>query len=174
MPGFMVVGDGGGERSPENTAEVRRKHRWSFITMGGIGNPSILLVLREAQRPNFKLEEPDMHHNQEQVYFAGKQSWDPIKLTWYDIEQEPNDVSKAMWDWLQKTVQFPKINVQIPSNYKQQATLQMENGAGTETETWKLFGAWPKEMNWQDLNYTSTDLATIECTLRYDRAERTT
>jgi hypothetical protein len=130
----------------------------------------ILLVLREASRPNFKFEEPDMHHNQEQVYFAGKQSWDPIKLVWYDLEQNV-DSSAEMWKWVQSVAEFQgNLPVNLPSKYKAEADLSMVDGAGNANEQWAIYGAWPKETNWQDLNYTSTDLATIECSMRFDRA----
>jgi len=60
--------------------------------------------------------------------------------------------------------------VAAPVNYKKQATLEMIGAAGNTTETWTMCNAWPKEVNWGDLDYTATDIVTIEATLRYDRA----
>jgi hypothetical protein len=169
MPGFNICGSGGQVAA---TIETRRKHRWVFQTLGrggGTFSEAELLVLMSAQRPNFKFEEPEMHHNQEVAYFAGKQSWEPITLTWYDTQQDP-DVSAGIYAWLETVVNFASANVNPPSVYKKQATLAMVDGSGQASETWTICNTWPKEVNWGDLDYTSTEIATIEATMRYDRA----
>jgi len=157
MPGFNVVNAGGGG-GPSNTVEVRRAHRWVFETLGPVA-PNVLLLLQSAQRPSFSFEEPEMHHNQEKVYFAGKQSWEPISLVWYDGEQSP-DVSEAVY------------NVAAVNVYKAEASLQVQDGQGAPNERWEMYGVWPQAVNYQELNYTSTDLMTVEATMRYDRARR--
>ena len=94
MPGFNIGGSGEG---PSNVTETRRKHRWIFETMAtGVGpGRDILLLLKSAQRPKYILEEPLVHHNQEQAYFAGKSSWETITLSFYDAELNP-DSSEAL------------------------------------------------------------------------------
>lgn len=171
MPGFIVCGTGN-SRIPA-TLETRRKHRWVFEAIGGLeGNDQLaLLVLQSAQRPNFKLEEPEMHHDQEVARFAGKQSWEPISLKWYDCEQ-PFDGSRAIYNWLATVVDITRGDVNPPSIYKKQARLSMTNGTGVPSESWTICNCWPKEVNWGDLDYTSTDIATIEAQMRYDRAMR--
>ncbi len=168
MPGFIIHGTGG--PGPANTVETRRKHRWTFQTLADRRNP-IILLLKEASRPNLTIEEPVMHHNQEQAYFAGKHSWESLKMVWYDGEQ-PDDVSKDMWDWVNIAVNIPAVTVALPSAYKKDAKLQMLDGMGSAKETWSLYGCWPQNSNWNTLDYESTDIQTIEVTMRYDRAER--
>jgi hypothetical protein len=174
MPGFNIVGAGGGD-GPSNTIEIKRKHRWVFRTMGPI-TPEALLILQSASRPSFKFEEPEMHHDQEVVYFAGKQSWDPITLVWYDSQQDP-DVSGELYDWLLSVSLFDAPLGPIvfhPSGYKHDAELNLTDGAGIDIETWGMYGCWPSAVNFQELDYSSTDLMTCEATLRYDRAVKTT
>lgn len=179
MPGFNINPFGGGYsgddgNSPSNTVEVRRKHRWVFETIGrGTGQWSAkeLLVLQSASRPSFKFEEPEMHHNQEVARFAGKQDWDPVTLVWYDVEQDP-DISRGVYHWLETVVNMQTINVAHPRNYKRTAQLSMIDGSGQTNETWTMNGTWPSAINWQELDYTSTDLMTCEATMRYDRAVR--
>ena len=168
MPGFQIGGQGEG---PSNTVETRRKHRWVWTVLGTLTDTQIMLLLKSAQRPKVILEEPVLHHNQEQVYFAGKQSWDPIELTFYDAENSP-DSSKGLWDWYNKAIDVPSANVEIPSKYKKESTLQMKNGKGETKETWKIFGCWPKEVNWEALAYEDTEIATIVVSMRFDRAIR--
>jgi hypothetical protein len=183
MPGFQIDAYGGlNNDSPTNVYETRRKHRWFFETLGrnpqGGGSGELpakfLLVLKEASRPAFTAEEPDMHHNQEVVYFAGKHKWEPCKLIWYDVEQEPNS-SKEAWDWLMGVVDITKgknLPVYHPRDYKKDAKLQMINGRGTQNELWHMYGCWPKDVNWQSLDYAATEILQIEVSMRFDRARR--
>lgn len=169
MPGFNICGTGGVGAIPANL-ETRRKHRFLFETLGGF-EQTALLVLYSASRPNFKFEEPEMHHDQEVARFAGKQDWEPVSMKWYDVEQNP-DVSASIYAWLNTVVDLPTATVNAPSVYKKQARLSMIGADGRRTETWVLCNCWPKEVNWGDLDYTATDIATIEATMRFDRAMR--
>lgn len=176
MPGFNIGGLGGGfsANGPSNTIEVRRKHRWIFETLGrGSGQfaQSELLLLQSASRPNFKFEEPEMHHNQEVVRFAGKQDWEPVTMTWYDAEQTP-DISRGIYHWLETVVNMTSISVASPVSYKKEASLVSLDGYGQMNERWTMYGTWPSAINWQELDYTSSDLLTCETTMRYDRAVR--
>jgi len=173
MPGFNIAGEG---RGPNSTAEVRRTHRWVLRSSTTLPNQEeVAVVLKSASRPSLTFEEPPMHHNQEQVYFAGKHTWEAISLAWYDVEQKPN-VSKAMWDWIEICTQFTGSNaasVAPPSKYKAtESHLEMLDGMGTTTEDWAIYNGWPQQMNWGSLDYTSSDLQIIECKFRYDRAAR--
>jgi len=176
IPGFNINPFGGGysAQGPANTVEVRRKHRWVFETLGrgtGVFSQSELLVLQSASRPSFKFEEPEMHHNQEVARFAGKQDWDPVTLVWYDVEQDP-DISRGIYHWIETVVDMHLIKVAHPRFYKKTAALVMLDGSGQTTEQWSLMGTWPAASNFQELDYTSTDLMTVEATMRYDRAVR--
>lgn len=171
MPGFRIAGQGQG---PNSTAEVRRTHRWIFESMTHL-QQQVLLVLKTASRPSLTFEEPPMHHNQEQVYFAGKHTWEALSLSWYDVEQEP-DVSKAMWDWMEKCLILTgndAANVNPPSDYKAtESNLQMRDGLGNPSETWDIYNGWPQQINWGPLDYSSSDLQLIEVKFRFDRAVR--
>lgn len=170
----MPYGGGYSTQGPSNTIETRRKHRWVFESIGrGVGSFSQaeLLVLQSAQRPTFKFEEPEMHHNQEVARFAGKQDWEPVTMTWYDAQQDP-DVSRGIYHWIETVVNMQSIAVAHPRLYKRTASLLMLDGTGQPTESWTMLGTWPSTCNWQELDYTSTDIQTIEATMRYDRAVR--
>lgn len=175
MPGFQI--GQGGANQPSNVVETRRKHRWIFETIdrgaAGTFDRRSLVLLQSASRPHVTFEEPELHHNQEKAWFAGKHSWEPITLVWYDGEQSP-DVSSEIYDWVDQGVltSIGDANVNIPSQYKKNATLQMLDGAGNPSETWTILGCWPQDVNWGDLDYTNTEIQTIEVTMRYDRATR--
>ena len=169
MPGFIINGSGGPDQPP-NTIETKRKHRWVFESIADTPMESnILLLLKSATRPHFTLEEPQLHHNQEVAYFAGKQTWETITLTWYDGEQDP-DVSRAAFEWVQSIVDLQSIQVNPPAEYKKTGNLLMLDGTGQPIERWQIFGIWPKEVNWGDLDYSDTEIMTFEVIFRYDRA----
>ena len=112
-----------------------------------------------------------MHHNQEVARFAGKQDWEPVSLVWYDEEQSP-DISMGVYAWIETVVNMHSIAVAHPRFYKMTAALSMLDGSGQTTETWTMLGTWPENCNFQELDYTSTELQTLEATMRYDRAVR--
>lgn len=183
MPGFSISGEGNG---PASLAEVRRTHRWVFSSIGPeqLLNKDIRLVLKTASRPSVAFEEPPMHHNQEQIYFAGKHTWEPLSLSWYDVEQ-PTNVSKAMFDWIEYCLQLhdgggaggdgtKAADVSHPRTYKAQDNyLDMLDGVGTRNERWEVYNGWPQSVNWNALDYSSSDLQLIEVKFRFDRAKRT-
>lgn len=175
MPGFNIGGGGGGNE-PNNVTETRRKHRWLFQVMGPVAQGA-LLFLQKASRPQFKYEEAVMHHDQEQAYFAGKQSWEPLSIAFYDAEQNPN-VSAEIFKWVTSVTTSGlqagggPVTVATPRAYKAQAQLSMTDGAGGVTELWTFNGVWPVQTNWMDLDYTNTEIQLVEVSMRYDRATK--
>lgn len=169
MPGFSI---GDGEGGPPNTTEARRTHRWVFTALDpeNLGADQ-LLFLKSASRPKFVAEEAVMHHDQEQAYFLGKHTWDPITMTWYDIQQDP-DISESLYNWLNAAVTIAGAVAQLPSDYKKEAKLDMISNTGDAEETWAIKGAWPKEVDWGSLDYTSTEIQECSAVLRFDRAIR--
>lgn len=180
MPGFNIVAAGGGGQpgqganAPTNTLETRRSYRWFFSTLGrgtGNWNSNELLVLQKAKRPSFKYSELTMDHQQEKSYYAGKQEWESVSLTWYDVEQNPN-ISAGLYKWLETVCRLDTVQVNAPVNYKRTGVLNLVNGGGGINETWTMYGTWPVSFNWQELDYSNDAILTCEATMRYDRATR--
>jgi len=184
MPGFSInngaTATGGG---PSHTTEPRRMHRWVWEVMGpeagftpmgdtwASQSRTLKLLLKSCSRPSYSFETPEMHHNQEKAYFAGKHTWESINLTWYDAEQ-PVDVSRAIWEWNQGVLNMEQQTVAPPSFYKRQSKLTMRNGLGAANESWDILGSWPSQSNWQALDYTNHELQVVEVRLHFDRAVR--
>lgn len=177
MPGFNVGSIGGGYSAsgPSNTVEIRRRHRWVFQTLGrgaGSWSPTELLLLKSASRPSFKTEAVEVHHNQEKVYLAGKSEWESVSLKWYDAEQSP-DISRGCYNWIETVVNMNSMAVAHPRFYKREGVLDLLDGTGQTSESWTMYGCWPLEVKWSELDYSGNELLEIECTMRYDRAIRT-
>lgn len=170
MPGFMIGGRGV-SGAPTNIGEFRRKHRWRFQTAGNTVTQEDFIWLKSAARPSFKFEPAEVHHDQEVTYYAGKQTWDTIPLQFYD-NNDPRDISSTVYQWLNTVSNIDTAVAQLPSAYKKDVELELIDNTGEAEESWTLFGAFPLEINWEALDYTSSEIQLVSVTLRYDRARR--
>lgn len=178
MPGFVgpfTSADHAGRKTTSATVETKRKHRWIFSVfwddaINSIGKCSV--YLQSAQRPHAVVEEATMHHDEEQAYFAGKYHWEPINLVFYDTIASDLDSSAVIWAWFNAVISVPNATVALPSAYKKSCVLNMTNGAGLSIESWKMYNCWPIDVNWNDLDYTNTEIQTIDVSMKMDRAEK--
>jgi len=182
MPGFATpyrsASQAGRNDFADARSETKRKHRWVFTVFWGGGGQGSLpslqnssIYLQSAQRPHSVTEEVVMHHDQEQVYFAGKYHWEPISLVFYDV-QDPINSSQAIWEWLNRVIDVNNAAVSLPREYKKQCKLDMTDGAGGSIEQWEIDNSWPIDLNWNDLDYTNTEIQTVDVSLKYDRATK--
>ena len=176
MPGFLITTGAKhvGHEANSAQAETKRKHRWVFTVFWGGQDTNLTrssVYLQSAQRPHAVTEEVVMHHDEEQAYFAGKYHWEPISLVFYDVA-DPHDSSSAIYDWFNKVVDVKQATVSLPSAYKLPSTLNMTSGTGESIEAWELFNCWPIDVNWNDLDYTNTEIQTIDVSMKFDRAVR--
>lgn len=177
MPGFQVQGSAVDGQNKNNRIETRRKHRWRFTA--GFLRPNEWIYLEKAARPSFQLENPEMHHDQEVAYFAGKQTFEEITLEFYDAIGGNVDVTRRLYEWIAGGTSESVVNlgdpasVNIPASYKTDIELEMTDGQGNPLDAWTLFGAWPKSTNWNDLDYTNTEIQRVTVVLKFDRAVKT-
>lgn len=178
MPGFVgqdyVSAQHSGRDAPQAHAETKRKHRWIFTVfwdgaVAGLGQSST--YLQSAQRPHPVTEEVVMHHDEEQAYFAGKYHWEPISLVFYDV-QTPVNASASIYAWFNQVINIPQATVATPASYKKRCVLDMTDGTGSSIEKWILYHCWPIDVNWNDLDYTNTEIQTIDVSMKFDRAEQ--
>lgn len=178
MPGFAINTTNG----PDNQnakAEFRRVHRWRFIAIEGGGavlpNQQEWLYLSKAQRPNYKVEAPEVHHNEEVAYFAGKRTWETMTIEFYDGQTSTGggqDISAKLYSWVNAATNIAQATTAEPIAYKKDIRLELLSGDGSPNEAWVLYNAWPMDTNWNDLDYSQSEILTVSVTLRYDRAER--
>lgn len=173
MPGFSISGKGSGPDT--NNLEPRRLHRWTFTASSVANLDKVTVFLKSATRPKFSFTQDEVHRKQEVIYLAGKQVWDPVEIVFYDIEKN-YDSSQIIFNWVDSisSLSDGSTNVVPPDNYKKTCELSMVSGNNQKNETWKLYNCWPAEINWNQLNYEDSGIATITVTLRYDRAVRET
>jgi len=154
----------------------KRKNRWLFFIDNvsarkkedGSGCPC--LPPFKGGRPGLTFKEMDAQHINETIYFPSKPDWKPINLSLYDIKKNKNPVI----EWIKKAYEVSKDG----STWKPSASgfkigkceLELYDGCGETIEKWVLENVWPNSIEFGDLDMSSSEVVTIDLTLRYDRA----
>lgn len=158
----------------KSTTTFKRKFRWLFnipdISVEGVK----ALPPYKSARPNFGFKENEVQHLTETIFFPGKPEFKTFTLTLYDIRCDNNPV----FDWIRGTLYDPesaKYNFIINGNgdefnFKKNATLTMLDGCGNCIEMWGFDNVWPQNVDFQELDMSSSDVMMVDLTIRYDRA----
>lgn len=165
-----------------NEAIIKRRYRWTLQfeagTVLGADAPAIKpIFVTIAARPNLTIEETELNFLNEKDYIAAKPTWDPLNVTLLDFaKQGGNGADKALLDWILLTYQFgdPASSGEMsdPVGYaRRDALLNLYNGVGQIIEKWTMYGCWVQASNWGDLDYSSTENATVELTVRFQNAK---
>ena len=151
----------------------KRKFRWTFTVNEICGSKTIPPhFVKLAARPSLSIEETEINHLNAKTWIPGKASWETINVTYIDAI-DPTNVSftKPLFDWLASVYAFHLPN-ELPmgssrNQYAAVGILVMYDGCGEALERWELNDMWPTSVNFGDVDYSSSDEATIDLTLRY-------
>lgn len=164
----------------------KQKHRWLFTIAGICADGVSSLPPARGARPSLSFKEIEAQHVNETVYFPSKPDWKPINLTLYDIIREGQE-SHVIFEWLRKMYDVQagtfalgsttnlsvanlrggqaKVAFKVPF-----AILNLYDGCGNTLEKWTFENVWPQNIEFGELDMTSSDVVTCDLTLRYDRA----
>jgi hypothetical protein len=166
MPGFAIGNQSADVPQPSAVVESRRRHRWRFLTLSPPVK-DILIHAFKADRPKSVIDKVIIHHMQDEIYVPGKNRWEPIDITFYEVENP--DVAKKLTEWNNRVINF--LNATIQTDYRTNARLQMVGGSGLETWTAQLFNCWPMKVTPETLDYSASEISTIVTTMSYDKAQ---
>ena len=128
-------------------------------------------------RPSVQFEEIPVDIYNSKVHIIGKHTWDPVQIELRD--DMAGSVSKLVGEQLQKQFDFmEQASASSGIDYKfitKFEVLDGGNGASEPTvlETWEMYGCFVTSVNYNDLNYSSNEPATITLSLRFDNAVQT-
>jgi hypothetical protein len=145
-----------------------RKFRW-LLRIDGVSAAGIdSLPPQKSSRPSLSFREMEVQHLTETVFYPSKPEWKPINLTLFDLKKNKNPVV----EWLKEIYDASGDGSWKPSGetFKRTATLEMYDGCGGTLETWVFENAWPQNVEFGELDMGSSEVMTIDLTLRYDRA----
>jgi hypothetical protein len=148
----------------------KRKFRWTFEIQGFCGNEKNKVpeyFVMTSSRPNWSTEETEINHLNAKTWIPGKTSFETLTVTYYDVA---NQEMRSLYNWLATVYDFTDpVNLRQAEKRDWDATgvLNLYDGCGTLLEQWQLNHMWPQAVNFGELDYSSSEIATIELTLRY-------
>jgi hypothetical protein len=154
----------------------KRKFRWTFRIDDICQQTGVQKVdehfVKLAARPNLTIEETEINFQNAKTWIPGKASWETITVTYYDVATSDN---QSLWNYLASVYEFTdpvRLRQGASRNqYGARGTLLMYDGCGNPLEVWTLNDMWPQAMNFGELDYSSSEEATIELTLRYSSVD---
>lgn len=151
----------------------KRKFRWLLRIPDVSADKINTLPPLKSARPSLSFKEMEAQHTTETIYFPGKPEWKPINLTLYDIKKPEHPIFKwikLLYDPRGDTYKFALSESKEESFKKHRAELEIFDGCGNIIETWIYENIWPQNIEFGDLDMTSSEYLTCDLTLRYDRA----
>jgi hypothetical protein len=162
------------------TTSIKRKFRWTLTIspkcpQGNYANTGLGVgyigpnFCKVASRPNYDIEETELNFLNAKTWIAGKLTWQSITATFIDASAAE---IQNLYLWIGQNARLDD-NIKFWQgtqfqDYAASAELILYTGCGQPMEAWLLDNVWPQAVNFGELDYTSSEEATIELTLRYD------
>ena len=145
----------------------------------GVSTPRTELTkqVMDFTRPNPTFENIDLPIYNSTIRLAGKYSW--ADLTCQVRDDAGGHVSRLVGEQLQKQMDFMEM-ASAASGIDYKFTTRFEvldggNGAYEPTvlETWEIYGCYLQGVNYGNMDYATSEPATISMTIRFDNALQT-
>jgi hypothetical protein len=149
------------EQMLPNKFEPKRKFRW-LLAVEGID----AFIIKTTARPQMTFEEITMDFINHRRYLAGKHTFNDLSVTLYD-PIAPSGAQQVM-EWIRLNFEAVSGRSGYADFYKRDIQLKLLDPVGTVVELWDIKGAWCKDINFGDLDYTNNDATDITMTIRYD------
>ena len=156
------------------------KYRFRVIFEGlGVSTPRTELTKQviDFTRPEVTFEEILVPIYNSTLKLAGKHSWSDVTVNLRD--DAGGNVQKRVGEQLQKQLDFmEQASAASGIDYKFTTRCEiLDGGNGTSApvvlETWEIYGCYLKGVNYNDLNYESSEAVTITMTMAFDNALQT-
>ena len=146
--------------------EPLRKNRWLLRFPADLGIQE--WWLQQANRPKITQDETEIQFLNTSTYVVGRYKWDPINVTLRDPIGP--SASQAIMEWIRMHSESVTGRQGYAAGYKRDVELEMLDPTGVVVSKWILKNTMCTSADFQDLQYSSSDLATIQITLRFDYA----
>lgn len=173
---MTVASDNAGNNQGLLMPKLQFRFRVNFLNLGVDANNGIQLTkqVMEVQRPQLNFDEITLNVYNSRIYLAGKHTWNPITITVRD--DASGTVAKAVGQQLQKQMDFvEQASAAVGQDYKFQTNIEVLDGGNGAfevgvLETWELYGCYLSSVNYNNLNYATSDAVNMTLTLRFDNA----
>jgi hypothetical protein len=156
------------------------KYRFRVIFENfGVSTPRTELTKQviDFTRPSVSFADIDIPIYNSTIKLAGKYSWENITCNVRD--DASGHVSKLVGEQLQKQLDFMEMSSAAAGvDYKFLTRFEVLDGGNGANEpialeTWEIYGCYLQSVNYNDMNYGSSEAATISMVMRFDNAIQT-
>jgi hypothetical protein len=156
------------------------KYRFRVIFENfGVSTPRTELTkqVMDFTRPSVSFEEIVLDIYNSKIKLAGKHSWEDLTCNLRD--DAGGQVSRLVGEQLQKQLDFmEQASAASGIDYKFTTRFEVLDGGNgafepVALETWEIYGCYLKSVNYNDMNYASSEAATIGMTVAFDNAVQT-
>jgi len=169
----------GADNTPSSQGLLMPKLQYRFRALFlnfGVGGSTQELTKQviDISRPSVSFTEIPIDIYNSKMYLAGKHEWTTTTINLRD--DAGGNVSKLVGQQIQKQMDFvEQASAATAQDYKFQINYEvLDGGNGTLTptvlETWELYGCFIQTVNYNNMNYSASEPATISLTVRYDNA----
>lgn len=125
-------------------------------------------IVRSATLPEIDFEDVTIDYLNTKFKTQGKPIWNDITITFYQPVVPSG--AQAVMEWVRMAYESVTGRAGYSDFYKKDVTLQLIGPVGDIVQQWKLVGAFIKNANFQDVDWSSSEPLQIQCLLRYDYA----
>jgi hypothetical protein len=157
--------------------KLKYRFRVTFQNFG-VSQPTTELTKQviDFARPSVEFAEIPVPIYNSTIKLAGKYTWADVTCNVRD--DASGAVSRLVGEQLQKQLDFMEMaSASSGINYKFLTVFEvLDGGNGTSTpialETWELYGCYLKSVNYNDMNYGTSEAATITMAITFDNANQ--
>jgi hypothetical protein len=156
------------------------KYRFRVIFENlGVSTPRTELTKQviDFTRPSVSFDEIPIEIYNSRIYLAGKHTWEMLTVNLRD--DASGQVARLVGEQLQKQLDFVEQASAVSGlDYKFLTRCEILDGgngtaAPTVLENWEIMGCYLNSVNYNDLNYGSSEAVTIQLQIRFDNALQT-
>jgi hypothetical protein len=170
------------DQSNQNQGLLMPKLKYRFRVMFenfGVSTPRTELTKQviDFTRPSVTFDEIPIEIYNSRMYLAGKHTWEMLTVNLRD--DASGEVARLVGEQLQKQLDFNEMaSAAAGIDYKfltRCEILDGGNGASTPVvlENWEIYGCYLNQVNYNDLNYGSSEAVTVTMQIRFDNAVQT-
>ena len=146
--------------------EPKKKNRWLIRFPSDLGIQEWWLA--SASRPSITQNEVEIQFLNTSTWVIGRFTWESISVTFRDPIGP--SATQAIMEWVRLHSESITGRQGYAAGYKKDVELEMLDPTGVVVQKWILQGTQLNDADFGGLDYSSSDLADITCTLRFDRA----
>ena len=146
--------------------EPKKKNRFIFRFPTPLGIQEWFVA--SGSRPSITIDEVEIPFLNTSTFVAGRFLWEAIDVTFRDPIGP--SAAQALMEWVRLHAESVTGRMGYAAGYKKDIELELLDPTGVVIEKWILQGTFLTGVNFNDLDYSSSDVADINATLRFDRA----